>query len=138
MRAKQPELGKDSTPIRDEPMPDVAPEMLDDPMDTDQPLTLRHPVPAWGQEIMEYLLNGNLPEDIILARRVQNRSKSYTIINHEMYKISVTGVFQRCVEAEEGREILTEIHQGECGHHVSSRALVARAFRHGFYRPTAL
>jgi hypothetical protein len=29
--------------------------------------------------------------------------------------------------------MLREIHQGECGHHASSRALVAKVFRHGFY-----
>ncbi|KAK1685877.1 hypothetical protein QYE76_046725 [Lolium multiflorum] len=34
--------------------------------------------------------------------------------------------------------MLKEIHQGECGHHASSRALVAKVFRHGFYWPTAL
>ncbi|KAK1612053.1 hypothetical protein QYE76_035726 [Lolium multiflorum] len=33
--------------------------------------------------------------------------------------------------------MLVEIHQGECGHHASSRALVAKVFRHGFW-PTAL
>jgi hypothetical protein len=42
------------------------------------------------------------------------------------------------VEPEEGKEMLVEIHQGECGHHASSRALVAKVFRHGFYWPTAL
>jgi hypothetical protein len=62
----------------------------------------------------------------------------YTIINNELYKRSVSGIFQKCVELEEGQELLKEIHQGECGHHVSSRALVAKAFRHGFYWPMAL
>jgi hypothetical protein len=55
-----------------------------------------------------------------------------------MYKRSVSGIFQKCIEPEEGLELLKEIHQGECGHHASSRALVAKAFRHGFYWPTAL
>ena len=73
-----------------------------------------------------------------MAKRIQRRAKSYTIINGEMYKRSVTGVLQRCVEPEEGKEMLREIHQGECGHHASSRALVAKVFRHGFYWPTAL
>jgi hypothetical protein len=41
------------------------------------------------------------------------------------------------IEPEEGIELLREIHQGECGHHASSRALLAKAFRHGFYWPTA-
>jgi hypothetical protein len=50
----------------------------------------------------------------------------------------VSGIFQKCIELEEGIELLREIHQGECRHHASSRALVAKAFRHGFYWPTAL
>jgi hypothetical protein len=50
----------------------------------------------------------------------------------------MSGIFQKCIEPEEGLELLREIHQGECGHHASSRALVAKAFRHGFYWPTAL
>ena len=33
---------------------------------------------------------------------------------------------------------LKDIHQGECGHHAASRSLVAKAFRHGFFWPTAL
>lgn len=50
----------------------------------------------------------------------------------------MTGVFQRCVESEKGQEILRDIHQGECGHHVASRTLVAKAFGHEFYWPMAL
>ena len=38
---------------------------------------------------------------------------------------------------EEGREILREIHEGDCGHHAGSKSLVAKAFRHGFYWLTA-
>jgi hypothetical protein len=34
--------------------------------------------------------------------------------------------------------LLTEIHGGECGSHSSSRTLVGKAFRHGFYWLTAL
>jgi hypothetical protein len=50
----------------------------------------------------------------------------------------MSGIYQKCIEPEEGRELLREIHKGECGHHASSRALVAKAFRHRFYWPTAL
>jgi hypothetical protein len=57
----------------------------------------------------------------------------YTIINSKLYKRSVLGIFQKCIKPEEGIELLREIHQGECGHHASSRALVAKAFHHGFY-----
>jgi hypothetical protein len=79
-----------------------------------------------------------LPQDEAEARRLQGHAQAYTIINIELYKRSVSRIFQKCVEPEEGKELLKEIHQGECGHHASSRALVAKAFRQGFYWPTAL
>jgi hypothetical protein len=34
--------------------------------------------------------------------------------------------------------LLAEIHGGECESHSSSRTLVGKAVRHGFYWPTAL
>ena len=83
-------------------------------------------------------MDGSLPSNEVEARQVQRRSKAYTIINQELYKRSVTEVLQRCVEPREGQEMLLEIHQGECGHHASSRALVAKVFRRGFYWPSAL
>ncbi|KAK1683767.1 hypothetical protein QYE76_044615 [Lolium multiflorum] len=117
-------------------MPEEA--MLVDSMDIDMPVFVVREAPSWVKPIKEFLINGTLPVDENESRRIQRRSKAYTIINGEVYKRSVTGVLQRCVEPEEGKEMLEEIHQGECGHHASSRALVAKVFRHGFYWPTAL
>ena len=78
-----------------------------------------------------------LPSDKTEARRIQRRSKGYTIINKELYKRSTTKVLQRCVGPVEGKEMLLEIRQGEYGHHCSTRALVAKVFWHGYYWPTA-
>jgi transcription antitermination factor NusG len=107
-------------------------------MEIDQAVFTVREVPSWARPIMDFLENGRVPADEADARRVIRRSKGYTIINKEIYKRSTTGVLQRCVESAEGLEMLREIHQGEYGHHVSSRALVAKVFRHGFYWPTAL
>jgi ribonuclease HI len=107
-------------------------------MEVDQPVFTAREVPSWAQPIMDFLVDGRLPADEAEARRVMRRSKAYIIINKEIYKRSATGVLQRCVESAEGQEMLWEIHQGECGHHASSRALVSKAFRHGFYWPMAL
>ncbi|KAK1665349.1 hypothetical protein QYE76_053508 [Lolium multiflorum] len=112
--------------------------MLVDSMDIDVPVFVVREAPSWVKPIKEFLINGTLPVDENESRRIQRRAKAYTFINGEVYKRSVTGVLQRCVEPEEGKEMLKEIHQGECGHHASSRALVAKVFRHGFYWPTAL
>jgi hypothetical protein len=95
-------------------------------------------IPSWAEPFSNYLITGDLPQDEAEARRLQRRARAYTIINSELYKRSVSGIFQKCVEPKEGKELLKETHQGECGHHASSRALAAKAFRHGFYWPTAL
>jgi hypothetical protein len=56
-----------------------------------------------------------------------------------MYKRAASsGVLLKCVSTEKGKEILDEIHSGCCGNHTASRTLVGKAFRSGFYWPTAL
>jgi hypothetical protein len=95
-------------------------------------------IPSWAEPFSNYLITGDLPKDEVEARRLQCHAQAYTIINSELYKRSVSGIFQKCIEPEEGLELLREIHQGECGHHASSRALVAKVFRHSFYWPMAL
>jgi hypothetical protein len=89
--------------------------------------------PSWVEPFSNYLITRDLPQDAAEARQLQRRAHAYTIINSELYKCSVSRIFQKCIEPEEGKELLKEIHQGECGHHASSRALVAKASRHSFY-----
>ena len=93
--------------------------------------------PTWTQPFLAYMLRKELPEDTTEARQIVRRSKAYTIINDELYKRSISGVFQRCIAPEDGRSILLNIHQGICGHHTSSRSLISKAFRAGFYWLTA-
>jgi hypothetical protein len=95
-------------------------------------------IPSWAEPFSNYLITGDLPQDEAEARRLQRRAQAYTIINSELYKRSMSGIFQKCIELAEGLELLREIRQGECRHHASSRALVAKAFCHGFYWSTAL
>ena len=42
------------------------------------------------------------------------------------------------MSGEEGQSLLREIHEGLCGAHQAPRSIVGRAFRQGFYWPTAL
>src|SRR4051812_8544152 len=57
-------------------------------------------IPAWAQPIFNYLRVGTLPDDEIFARQIERRAKSYTIINKELYKRSVTSVLQSCISPE--------------------------------------
>jgi transposase InsO family protein len=93
---------------------------------------------VWTKPYLAYLIQGELPEDPIHRRQVMRRSKAFTIINEELYKRSTIGVLQWCIAQEDGIALLREIHEGTCGHHASSRTLVAKAFRSGFYWLSAL
>jgi hypothetical protein len=52
------------------------------------------------------------------------------MIDNELYKCNVIGVFQLCVSPEEGCMILYDMYAGDCGHHVGACSLVAKAMRH--------
>jgi hypothetical protein len=88
---------------------------------------------VWTKPYLAYLVRGELPEHPIHRRQVMRRSRAFTIINGELYKRSTTGVLQRCIAQEDGIALLREIHEGTCGHHATSRTLVAKAFRSEFY-----
>jgi hypothetical protein len=60
------------------------------------------------------------------------------VLQGKLYKKSISGVLQRCITPQEGQEILKDIHAEVCGHHASSRAIAAKAFRAGFYWLTAI
>jgi hypothetical protein len=50
-------------------------------------------IPSWAEPFSNYLITGDLPQDEVEARRIQHRAGAYTIINSELYKRSVSGIF---------------------------------------------
>jgi hypothetical protein len=93
--------------------------------------------PPWTEPYLEYMMSKKLPEDEVQWRQIKRRANGYTIIDGQLYKRSTSGVFMRCISQVDGIKILREIHEGEYGHHVAARSLVAKAFRHIFYWPIA-
>jgi hypothetical protein len=88
---------------------------------------------TWMQPYLAYMIKKILPKDTVEAKRIIRRSKAFVVLQGKLYKKSITGVLQCCVTPQEGQEILKNIHAGVCGHHASSRAIAAKAFRAGFY-----
>ena len=69
-------------------------------------------IAPWTEPFLAYLLRQELPEDQNEARCIVRRSKAYKVHEGELYKKSTTGVLQRCISEEEGRNLLAEIHAG--------------------------
>ena len=94
-------------------------------------------ISPWTEPFLAYLTRNELSGDQIEARRIVQRLKAYKVHEGELYKKSTTRVLQRCISEDEGRQLLAEIHAGLGGHHVAAQALVSKAFRMGFFWPTA-
>jgi hypothetical protein len=93
---------------------------------------------AWIFEIQDYIKENILPKDHVSAECIVWLAKRYTVVEGDLYRHGAIGILMWCITQEEGRELLAEIHGGECESHSSSRTLVGKAFRPGFYWPTAL
>ncbi|XP_066160872.1 uncharacterized protein, partial [Oryza sativa Japonica Group] len=92
----------------------------------------------WREPFIRFLTSQELPQDKDEAERISRRSKLYVLHESELYKKSPSGILQRCVSLEEGRQLLKDIHSGICGNHAAARTIVGKAYRQGFFWPTAV
>ncbi|KAK1663294.1 hypothetical protein QYE76_051453 [Lolium multiflorum] len=60
----------------------------------DQEMVMMVQVP-WMQAYISYILRKEIPDDPVEARRVVRRSKAFTVVKGELYKLSISGVLQR-------------------------------------------
>ena len=71
-------------------------------------------IAPWTEPFLAYLTRKELPEDQNEARCIVRRSKAYKVHEGELYKKSTTGVLQRCISEEDGRNLLrSEEHTSE-------------------------
>nr|CAE02263.2 OSJNBb0049I21.2 [Oryza sativa Japonica Group] len=92
----------------------------------------------WREPLIRFLTSQELPQDKDEAERISRRSKLYVMHEAELYKKNPSGILQRCVSLEEGRQLLKDIHSGICGNHAAARTIVGKAYRQGFFWPTAV
>jgi hypothetical protein len=87
----------------------------------------------WRAPIMTYLRHYYKTDSTVKHTRLQQRARSYQIVDNDLYNIFISGPLLRCVSNAEGQEILLEIHMGICGGHIGARALAAKVLRQYFY-----
>jgi hypothetical protein len=74
----------------------------------------------WREPLIKFLTKQELPQDKDEAKWISRRSKLYVIHETELYKKSPSGILQRCVSLEEGRQLLRDIHSGIYGNHAAT------------------
>jgi hypothetical protein len=93
----------------------------------------------WREPFIRYLTSAEVPTKEIETERLIHRSKHYVLVDGKlMHKNAKEEILQKCIPREEGVQILREIHAGSCGNLAASRNLVSKAFRVGFYWPSAI
>ncbi|XP_075665010.1 uncharacterized protein LOC142634594 [Castanea sativa] len=78
---------------------------------------------SWMTLILSFLQDGRLPQDTEEAKKVRKRVARFTILNGTLYKRSFSMPYLKCVNEEEARYILEEIHEGICRDHAGPRSL---------------
>jgi hypothetical protein len=92
----------------------------------------------WILELKAFLTNIKLPEDELEAERIVCQASGYCVRDGDLYQRRPNGVALKCISTQQGQELLMDIHTGECRHHASALTLTAKAYRSGFYWPSAL
>jgi hypothetical protein len=93
----------------------------------------------WRLPFIKFLQDGTGYDDRTENERLMRRSKQYLLVDGVlMRKNAKEGVLMKCITREAGIQLLHEIHSGTCGNHAASRTLVGKAFRTGFYWPSAV
>ena len=69
--------------------------------------------------------------DVEEAWKVRKRVTRFTILNDTLYKRGFFMPYLKCVNKEEARYILEEIHEGICGDHAGPRSLISKVIRTG-------
>ena len=85
--------------------------------------------------IIMYLQHGEFPENKNEARNLRIRAAIYALIGNHLYRKSFTGPYLRCLNYEDARRLLEEIHEGVCGNHSGVRSLAHKALTAGYYWP---
>jgi hypothetical protein len=84
-----------------------------------------------------YIKNEEEPDDKAAAEHIARQSAHYTLIGDTLYRRGASGVLMKYIPSATGKQLLDEVHVGQCGIHATSRTLVMKVFRSGFYWPTA-
>jgi hypothetical protein len=83
----------------------------------------------WRASIMAYLHGHYEPEDEVNEVRMKHMTRNYKIINNQLYKQGIHEPLLKCISTEEGKKLLSEIHEGICGTHPGARSTAGKAFQ---------
>ncbi|XP_013709051.1 uncharacterized protein LOC106412687 [Brassica napus] len=92
--------------------------------------------PDWRTEFIDYLVDGKLPLEKWIPRRLKTRSAHYAVLDGELHRWTATKVLLKGIHGEETGLVMAETHEGAAGNNSGGRALALKVKILGFYWPT--
>lgn len=92
--------------------------------------------PTWMTPFKDYLLNGVLPTSRNEARKLLRKVPRFLMQGDTLYRRGFSAPLLRCVSQDEAREILENVHEGNCGDYAGGQNLARKILRYGYFWPT--
>ena len=85
--------------------------------------------------LVHYLQEGYLPEHWSSKQRraLRLKSASYQIIDGVLFRKNYDGVFLMCLEHEDAKKVIAELHDGPVGGHFSGDTTTHKILRARYY-----
>lgn len=92
----------------------------------------------WYKDIVNLLKNLSCPPHLIEHQRRALRLKAsrYILTEDGLGWRNPDGVILRCVNPEESKKLISELHDGFCGGHYAPKTTASKIMRAGYYWPT--
>jgi hypothetical protein len=97
-------------------------------------MTLKLTADECRKEIVDYLKDPSKKVDI----KIRFQAIKYVLLEGELYYRTIDGVVLRCIDKEEAKVLMGEIHEGVCGSHQSAYKMKWVIRRNGYFWPTML
>ena len=88
----------------------------------------------WRIEIADYLRNPTRK----VTRKLRYKLTKYVLLDDQLYYKTIDGVLLKCLNQEEAKVLMGEVHEGICGAHQSAYKMKWIIRRAGYFWPTML
>jgi len=88
----------------------------------------------WRKDIIEYLKNPSKQ----VSRKLRCKALKFVLLDDQLYHRIVDGVLLKCLNQEEAKVLMGEIHEGVCGAHQSANKMKWMIRRASYFWPTML
>nr|ABA97489.1 retrotransposon protein, putative, unclassified [Oryza sativa Japonica Group] len=85
----------------------------------------------WRIPLIQYLKDPTLKVD----RKIRRQAFKYTLLDGDLYRRNIDGVLLKCLDKDQSKVVMGEVHEGICGTHQSAHKMNWLLRRAGFYWP---